>query len=218
MTEQESFKRRIRERMARTGERYSAARRTLIEKSDGKAAGRTWVSQPELTDESVRAGTGRGWDEWCDVIDAWHGRGDGHTAIASWLQNEHGVDSWWSQSVTVGYERITGLRLKHQQPDGTFAAGRSRTVVVDPRALREMLLDDDGRADLFPGTPTDLRSKPGAKQLRIGIGGGVAQIAMDPQKDGRVKVTVQHEKLATPGEVEEWKQFWGAWLEALEDD
>lgn len=218
MTEQESFKRRIRKRMAKTGERYSAARRSLIDKSDGTSgapSSRTWVAEPELSDESIRAATGKGWNEWCDVIDAWPGHGDGHTAIAAYLQNGHGVDSWWSQSVTVGYERITGLRLRHQHPDGTFSAGKSRTISIDPAALREMLLSDSDRADLFPGIPTELRSRPTAKVLRIGIGGGVAQIAMDPQKDARVKVTVQHEKLASPAEVEEWKQFWGAWLEAL---
>jgi hypothetical protein len=38
----------------------------------------------------------------------------------------------------VGYERITGLRLRHQHPDGTFSAGKSGTISVDSGALREM--------------------------------------------------------------------------------
>ncbi len=221
MTEQESFKRRIRERMAKTGERYSAARRTLIDKAERLApepGSRVWVAEPELSEEVIRANTGRGWDEWCDVIDAWPGHGDGHTAIATYVHDEHGVDPWWNQSVTVGYERITGLRLKYQQPDGTFSAGKSMTVAIDPAALREMLLSDDGREDLFPGLPTELRSKPTAKVLRVGVGEGVAQIAMDSQKDGRTKVSIVHEKLASPDEVEASKDFWAGWLEALEEE
>jgi hypothetical protein len=52
MTQQESFKRRIRERMAKTGERYAAARRELVNQAARKE-GRVWVSQPEVNNESV---------------------------------------------------------------------------------------------------------------------------------------------------------------------
>ncbi|MGH8873009.1 MAG: hypothetical protein ACRDWS_13675 [Acidimicrobiia bacterium] len=170
-----------------------------------------------MSDDSVRSATGRGWDEWCDVIDAWPGHTGGHTAIASHLQGEHGVDSWWAQTVTVGYERITGLRLPYQQPDGTFSAGKSRTVTADAARLRGMLLDDTGRADLFPGLDTELRSQPTAKVLRIAIGPGVAQIALDFQAEGRVKITIAHERLPSPGEVDRWKQYWTDWLESVDE-
>ncbi len=214
MTQQETFKRRIRERMAKTGERYTAARRALIdEPGNGK---RPWVAQPELSDERVREATGRGWDEWCDVIDAWPGHDDGHTAIAAYVQDELGIDGWWAQTVTVGYERITGRRLPHQQPDGTFTAGKTRTVAVDRTALRDMLLSDEDREDLFPGLETTVRSRPTAKVLRIGIGGGVAQIAIDELADGRAKISIAHEKLPSPDAVEEWKAYWAEWLEAVD--
>ena len=111
MTQQESFKRRIRARMEKTGERYLAARRILIDQAS-KNRRRTWKAEPETSDDSVSSATGRGWDDWCDLIDEWPGHADGHTAIAAYLIAEHGVDPWWAQSVTVGYERITGLRLQ----------------------------------------------------------------------------------------------------------
>jgi hypothetical protein len=216
MTRQETFKRRIRARMEKTGERYGAARRVLIDQS-GRNGGRAWVAEPELDDDKIREATGRGWDEWCDIIDAWPGHADGHTAIAAHLREDLGVDGWWAQSVTVGYERITGLRLPYQRPDGTFNAGKTRTVSVDMYALRGMLLDDDDRADLFPGLDTELRSKPTSKVIRLGIGPGVAQIAMDPQPDGRATISISHEKLPTAGSVEEWKGYWSDWLEAIDE-
>ena len=215
MTRQETFKRRIRERMEKTGERYGAARRVLIERSSADGQ-RTWLAEPELSDESVREATGRGWDEWCDIVDAWPGHSDGHTAIAAYLREEHGVQGWWAQSVTGGYERITGLRLPYQQPDGTFSAGKSRTVTADTDFLRGMLLDDDDRSDLFPGLDTELRSRPTSKVLRIGIGPGTAQIALDPASEGRVKVTIAHERLPSPAEVDQWKNYWSEWLEAID--
>ena len=79
-----------------------------------------------------------------------------------------------------------------------------------------MLLDDDDRADLFPGLETDLRSRPDSKVLRIGIGPGTAQIALEPQDDGRVKITIAHDKLPTADAVEEWKAYWSDWLEAVD--
>jgi hypothetical protein len=202
--------------MEKTGERYGAARRVLIEQASAPKQ-RQWSSEPEMAEETLREATGRGWDEWCEVLDAWPGHGGGHTAIATHLREEHGVEGWWAQTITVGYERITGLRLPHQQPDGTFTAGKSRTVTVDVKLIREMLLDDEARADLFPGLETELRSKPTSKVLRIGIGPGTAQIALDPQADDRVKITIAHDRLPTAEAVEEWKGYWSDWLEAVDE-
>lgn len=214
MTRQESFKRRIRARMEKTGEKYNAARRALIEKA---SAGEDWVSQPETSDDAVREATGRGWEEWRRILDAWPGDVKDHRAMARFVQEEHGVDGWWSQTVTVGYERITGLRLPYQRPDGTFTVGKSRTVTVDATALREMLLDPAGRRDLFPGHDTELRSRPTTRDPRVRIGPGTALFTLDQLDDGRVKVTVTHEKLPDPGQVELWKEYWSDWLEAVDE-
>lgn len=215
MTRQESFKRRIRQRMAKTGERYVAARRTLL---DQAGPSRAWVSDPDTSNESVKEATGRDWDEWAELIDAWGGDVSSHPAIVAFVHEEHGVPGWWAQQVTVGYERIRGLRQKNQRQDGTFYAAKTKTVGIDADALRAMLLDDDDRADLFGGMETELRSKPESKALRIGIGGGVAQLSLDRLDDGRTRVSVAHEKLAEPADVDTWKAYWTEWLEALVDE
>ena len=217
MTKQESFKRRIRERMAKTGERYGAARRALLDRPAGDGA-RPWASPPEHSDDAIRAATGRGWDEWCDLIDAWPGHDDGHTAIAAWVHEHHGdhLTHWWAQSVTVGYERITGRRVPYQRADGSFAANRSRTVTADADELRAMLLDDEARADLFGGQETTLRSKPTTKALRFGFDPGMAIVTLEPQRNGRVKIAISHEQLADLETTEEWRHWWGEWLDAID--
>lgn len=216
MTRQETFKRRIRERMQKTGERYGAARRVLIERS-GKGGQRSWVAQPDMSDDSLRAATSRGWEEWRDIIDAWPGHSEGHTAIAAYIRDDLGIDGWWAQTVTVGYERITGLRLPYQQPNGTFSAGKSRTVNADATTLRAMLLDDTDRTDLFPGFETEVRSRPASKVVRIAIGPGTAQIALDALPDGRTRVSIVHERLPSFDEVEQWKTYWSEWLMAIDE-
>jgi hypothetical protein len=216
MTRNRSFKRRVRERMAKTGEKYGAARRILLEQANDRD-GRSWVSEPEHTDAIIRANTGRGWDEWRVLIDAWPGHEDGHGAVATWLQEEHGVPGWWAQSVTVGWERITGRRLPHQVADGTFTANRSATIVTDHLALGEMLRDDDGLADLLPGLEAERRSRPTSKNVRISLDSGVVEIAISPKDGGRATVHISHAKLSSPEEVAHWKAFWADWLAALDD-
>lgn len=215
MTRNETFKRRVRARMAKTGEKYGAARRVLLEQAAPRDA-RAWVSQPQHSEALVKENTGRGWDEWRDLIEAWPDHTQGHTAVAAWVQREHGVDGWWAQAVTVGWERISGRRLPGQMADGTFTANVSATIATDTTVLREMLLDDAARVDLFPAFETTLRSRPMSKNVRLGMPEGVAVISTEPKEDGRVTITVQHAKLPSPEAVQHWKEFWAEWLVALD--
>lgn len=224
MTTQEGWKKRIRERMLKTGERYGAARRALLtttasgpHRSD--SGGRPWAAEPQHPDAQVREKTGRGWNDWVVAIDAGPGRDVGHTAIADWVR-EQGVDAWWAQSVTVGYERITGLRLPGQMPDGTFSVSRSRVVALQPDEVRELIMDDRGRADLLPGFTLELLSKPTVKAPRFAFHAGDESIgrvafAMDAASGDRTNLTVTHSLLPTPDEAEHWKAYWREWLDAL---
>jgi hypothetical protein len=216
MTRNESFKKRVRARMAKTGEKYGAARRVLVEQAARRSPG-GWVSEPPQSDAVIKEHTGRGLDAWRELIESWPGHSDGHGAVAAWLQSQHGVDGWWAQSVTVGWERISGRRLPHQMADGTFTANVSATMQVDPAALRELLLDDGGRADLFRGLDPTLRSRPTSKSIGIGLVDGVAQFSIVPKANDRATVYVAHEKLTSPEAVAHWKSFWSEWLRSLDD-
>ena len=213
MTSQETFKRRIRERMAKTGERYTAARRVLVTQASTRR--RTWASEPEMPEDKVREATGRGWDDWCDVIEAWDGRSKGHTAIARHLADAYDMNSWWAQGVTIGYERITGLRVLHQMTDGSFAASKSKTLDIDVTMLRELLIDDEARRDLIVGYDTVLRSKPTSKALRIGFEEGSALFSFDAAANGRTRITVTQEKLTSAEAADRWRFYWTDWLDAL---
>jgi len=220
MTTQEAFKKRVRERMAKTGERYGAARRVLLERAQ-QANPNGWAAQPQHDDALVRAKTGRGWLEWVAAIDAGPGRDSGHTAIAAWLV-EQGVDAWWAQGVTVGFERITGLRLPGQMPDGTFTVSRSRVIAQPATSVRSMLLDDNSRTELLPGFTVTLLSRPGVKTPRFDFARGsdslgVVAFATDTASTHRTRLTVTHAKLASLDEGELWKEFWSEWLDALNE-
>jgi hypothetical protein len=40
-----------------------------------------------------------------------------HREIAALVSKKYKIDGWWSQTVTVGYERINGLRARGQRRD-----------------------------------------------------------------------------------------------------
>ncbi len=73
MTEHKSFKRLVRARMEKTGESYTATRAQLL-------AGETTQEgdQPTLatSDDAIRQRTGRGWEEWFDLLDGWGAASD----------------------------------------------------------------------------------------------------------------------------------------------
>ncbi|MGH2545598.1 MAG: hypothetical protein ACRDHJ_01835 [Actinomycetota bacterium] len=137
MTEDKARKRAIRSRMAKTGERYTAARRHVARPLPPR------VAEPGMSEAAVRRGTGKGWDDWFRILDDWRATSRTHGEIASYLSAEHDVGSWWSQGVTVGYERARGMRRPHQGPRG-FRVDVSRTFPVGVMELC-LAFEDDAR-------------------------------------------------------------------------
>src|SRR5688500_17067016 len=74
-----------------------------------------------VSEAAIAARTGRTWAEWVVTLDGAGARDLSHTAIADLVHGRFGGDDWWAQSVTVGYERLTGKRANLQKADG-FAA------------------------------------------------------------------------------------------------
>jgi hypothetical protein len=170
MTAQKSFKRRVRARMAKTGERYTAARRQLL------AAGPPTPSQPSepppnpdggtrrivesSSEEALRANTGRGWSEWFALLDDWGATGRSHTEIARWLVEEQKVHGWWAQSIAVTYEQARGMRIPGQGPDGFFTASASKTIAVPALKAFEAFADDALRERWLPGAMLTVTTNP----------------------------------------------------------
>jgi hypothetical protein len=73
MTKQKTFKRRVRTRMEKTSESYTAARRRLLAQSERQTEPEpapdpdvtaTGVSESRVSGEAVAAKTGRDWESW----------------------------------------------------------------------------------------------------------------------------------------------------------
>ena len=216
MTTDKARKRAVRSRMQKTGERYAAARRHVVR--DGTLPSLPpRVAEPGMSDAAITKGTGRGWDEWFRILDAWDATSHTHTEIARYVQAEHGVDGWWSQSVTVGYERARGMRAPNQRPEG-FEVSVSKTVglsavdawraFVEPRRRAAWL---DVQLRMRTGTRTMGRSA----RFDVPAEGNRINVSFTEKDADRTVVTVTHVKLGGAADVAAHRTAWKSRLDRL---
>jgi len=63
-----------------------------------------------MSDASIKARTGCTWERWATALDYVHANTWPHREIAAYVVEKYKISGWWAQTVTVGYERIKGLR------------------------------------------------------------------------------------------------------------
>jgi hypothetical protein len=218
MTEHRSFKRLVRARMEKTGESYTAARATILAgPAEGAKAAATSEAVMPVSEDSVRERTGHGWEWWLDALDEWGGVEHDHTEIARHLREELRVPGWWSQAITVGYERARGMRAVGETKDG-FVAGASRTVAVGVERLYDHFADEESRSSWLPeGGRLSVRTATRPKSARFDWDGGPSRVVVGFESKGDRKSTVfvSHERLADAGEADRMKATWRAALSDL---
>jgi hypothetical protein len=206
MTRQKSFKRLVRARMEKTGESYTAARASLLAAEEPKA-----TEGPVLTmsDEAIRRRTGRGWEEWFDLLDEWGGAERSHAEAARWIAEEHGTGGWNAQSVVVSYERARGLRAVGERPDG-FTVTASKTVAVPIEELYEAFVDESVRRRWLPDGELRERTATRPKTARFDWGDSDTRVVVGfiETGEGRSTAALAHEKLPDAEEAERMKAFW----------
>jgi Domain of unknown function (DUF4287) len=214
-------KRIIRERMKKTGESYTAARAHVLSKKT-KTAERPAAPVRDLgalagmTDAAVAAKTGRTWRQWVDALDADGAASMTHRDIAAMLHSKHHVGDWWAQTVTVGYERIKGLRERGQRRNGTYEATKSRTYNVPVAALFDAWADHAARRRWLDGVEPVVRTATKPKSMRLRWPDGTLVVVGFTAK-GRSKsaVALAHMQLRDRAASATSKVYWAERLDAL---
>jgi uncharacterized protein YndB with AHSA1/START domain len=232
MTKQKSFKGRVRARMGKTSESYTAARRQLLAKAAAEAEAEphagTEARAPEgptdapgakrpYSDAVIQANTGKSWDEWFAVLDRWGAVERPHAEIARWVGEEHDVGGWWAQGVTVAYEQARGLRAPGQRRGGLFEVNASKTVAVPVERLYQAFIDPDLRERWLPGATMEVRTARPAKSIRANWDDGSTRLVIDFTAKGEAKsqVALVHERLGDAATAAELKTWWRARVAAL---
>lgn len=213
MTKDRDLKRLIRARMQKTGESYTSARAALLAKRDPPEA--RYADLAGMSDDAVRAKTGRTWSEWVRTLDAIDAVALPHREIARRLGNEHGLSGWWSQTVTVGYERIRGLRDVGQRRGGGYDVNKSKTFAVPVSELYRACADDRVRGAWMRGVSPAVRTATENRSIRLEWEDGT-RVALSFTEKGESKsvVSIQHAGLPdreTADAVRGW------WTERIDD-
>ena len=179
-----------------------------------KRATQAAASAP-VSDASIAARTGRTWAEWLVALDDAGARDLSHTAVAELLHRRFGVDDWWAQSVTVGYERLTGKRANLQKADG-FAASGSLTVATGLERLYSTAADEKRQRKWLPpgvrgaqGNPSQIDARDLERRSKS------ISFYFYAKGRGKAQITVQQEKLASQDAALKQKKVWAKSLRDL---
>jgi hypothetical protein len=230
MPRDKDLKRLVRARMHKTGEAYTTARAQIMKKSRAKTTSRPvprpaaepagptgeYAALAGMSDDAIERKTGRTWARWVEALDGHGAQRMSHRDIAALVNRQYQLGGWWSQSVTVGYERIKGLRARGQRRDGTYEASRSRTFNVPVTTLFEAWADAPTRRRWLKEPGVRVRTAAAPKSIRLGWpDGGIVAVGFLAKGASKSAVAVQHTKLPDRDAANRLKQYWSERLDAL---
>lgn len=171
----------------------------------------------KLSGDALSASTGRDWDAWFALLDAWQATDRTHTEIARHLVETHGVPGWHAQSITVGYEQERGMREVGQSSEGDWQVSVSKTVNAPPERVTEAFSDAALRRRWLPAGELTVRTHRPATSVTADWDGGTSRISvyLTPKGPEKTQVGLGHTKLADADAVEAYKTFWKDRLTAL---
>jgi hypothetical protein len=221
MPRHKDLKRLILGRMQKTGESYTAARSKLLQKSTRTSSpppAKDYAKLAGMTDEVVKAKTGRAWDQWVRTLDRVGAVNMTHRAIAELVHEQYQVPDWWSQTVTVGYERIRGLREIGQRRDGSYEASKSKTIAVPIGRLYRAFTHAPTRRRWLPANVV-IRSATPNKAVRLTWEDKTpVEVEFFEKGAAKSQVAIQHRKLPDRAAIARLKIYWGERLAALAED
>jgi uncharacterized protein YndB with AHSA1/START domain len=169
-----------------------------------------------IGNDAVKAKTGKGWDEWIKLLDKEKASKLSHKEIAIILSEKYNVGDWWSQMVTVGYEKAKGLRETNQSKTGyEISVSKVFPVAVDRLFL---MWDDEKRRNKWLKEKIVAHKSIPEKSMRFTWKDGSKSISVNfsPKGAAKSQVTVQHGKLKDAKLGKEMKGFWQEAIKKLE--
>ena len=172
-----------------------------------------------MSDAAVAAATGRDWSTWRRLLDEQGAAGLSHPEIVRTV-GRLGTHGWWSQMVTVGYERMIGRRAIGQRCEGDYGAAASRTIGGDKdEALRRWQALVRDRID-FAGAAAEgeprLTASEKWRYWRLDLDDGSrVTLNFSDKAGGKALISVNHEKLVDTAAATRAKEFWKALLAEL---
>jgi hypothetical protein len=220
MPTHKDFKRLVRGRMQKTGESYTTARAHLRRQKPATVspAPRDYAKLGGKSDAILKEKTGCTWERWVKALDGAKAYTWPHREIAKHVMEKYKTPGWWAQTVTVGYERIKGLRAVGQRRDGAFEVNKSKTFAVPLSQLYRAWSDARTRSRWLPGLDLRVRAATRDKSMRITWPDQTSVVVWFTRKGtGKSQVVLAHGKLLDRDSASRVKQYWTERLGALQE-
>jgi uncharacterized protein YndB with AHSA1/START domain len=196
------------------------------------------AGERSISDGAVRKATGKGWGEWLGILDRWGAKKKGHLATAKYLAQRHGLGPWWSQSVTVRYEKERGLRTIHQRASGAYEVTVSRVIGAPARRVFDCFVRPSHLSRWFTrGAAVDARvggqyrNRDGDRGVFLALRppkllrftwenpkhapGTVVEVAISTRSPRKVSAALTHRKLRSRRDVAKMKEAWSWAMDSL---
>ncbi|MGB1204072.1 MAG: SRPBCC domain-containing protein [Chitinophagales bacterium] len=190
------------------------------------------ISQ-RIKKETIIEKTGHTLEEWYVLIDEFDGTTKGYKAIVAFLQKQHQLTIWWSQTIAIAYEYMKGIRVANQTEKGfSFSIRRSVSLPIEKayfyftnaHHLSQWLspyldiefkvggrfnFDDIAEITFVKITPNKLIKL----ELKILVEGAISKLDIDfLSKKQKTTLKITHTQLRSQNEVEEYKAYWESLL------
>jgi hypothetical protein len=173
------------------------------------------------SDERIRERTGRGWEEWFDLLDSWRGTSLSHRELARRVAAVLAVDplAWNAQAVVTSFERARGTRAVGERSgaDG-FVAGASKTIGVPADDVFAWFVDPVRRTRWLPDIELSERTvSPERRTARYDVGDGTTRVTVSvaAKGPGKATITVEQSRLSGTDERDARRAYWREALSAL---
>jgi uncharacterized protein YndB with AHSA1/START domain len=197
------------------------------------------TGETNISDAAVKEKTGKTWKQWFSLLDKWGAKEKAHKDIATHLRQKLGQTAWWSQMITVEYERKQrGRKVGERPAEGGFTLDVQRTVTATAKKAFETFLQPEHTAKWF--------TKKAKADVRVGgsysnsdgdIGeflaveapkrarftwdnkrhcpGTIVELTVRAAGPGKVAVGISHSRLKNAKDREKMKQGWSWALDSL---
>lgn len=183
-----------------------------------------------ISDEAVHKATGKNLKQWFSILDKAGAKKMPHRDIARFVYDNYlgkpkkkdGVNvttngGWWSQMVTVEYERARGLRAVNENANG-FVVSIHKTVPGSITSLQKkwnmILKSKEVAAKKLVKKP----SKTKRIMLRYQAEAGQVIVSFDERGEGKARIMVEAARLSKKSLIEPERAFWKKMLSKYFDE
>lgn len=186
------------------------------------------MTSKTISNAAVLKATGKNWPQWFKMLDQAGAKTMPHRDIARFVYDHYlgrrgkkgstnvaTSGGWWSQMVTVEYERAKGLRAVNQQADGFLVAVHKTTAgsVISLQRQWQTLLKSPAVAKkkLVP-----IPSKTKRALLRYQAPVGKVIVSFDERGPGKARIMVESTQLPNKTATETARRFWKQILNTIQ--